>query len=797
MVLKKYLSFFCLFFFIIHSYSQTAPNTYLIKGSVKDILTGSPLPNAVIQIDFSKNLIYPTDEKGNFEIRLFYGEHVLQIRYVGYKTYGKKIFINQDLNLDVELENIANQLEEVVISGQSSQRTVETPSLGVNLLNLKSIQKLPAAGGEIDIIRSLQTLPGISSVGEGSNGINVRGGNVDQNLIYIDDMPIFNPTHVFGLFSVFAADAIREMQIYKGSIPARFAGRTSSVLDIKMTEPSTEKFKMNGGIGMVSNRLMVEVPVIKDKLSFLSAARVSYNDFWFKLLGSPQIADTKANFYDLANKVFYRPDAKNVFSFSNYISNDNYGIDSLFGIQNFIAEKSQVNYRHLNFSLRWSHYFTEKLSLNTTAVYGSYRTKAVVPDSANKVNLLSAIFYKNVKSEVLYMPSPKHRLSMGLSGIRYDLDPGRLNETITSAISQVILQKEHSYEFGIFASDEYEISKRLLVEVDLRYAKYLNTGPYQQPIYSASEPKSQVSIIDTINYGGGSIESQYGGFEPRLALRFSLTPKTSLKLGYNRMQQFIQLLSNNITPLPISRWKTSNQFIKPQQSNFFMIGLFHDFKESIWEMSLEGYYKQTQNILDYVSGADLVINPLIEAQLLKGEGKAYGAELMISKKKGTMTGWLSYTYARSLQQITGDFPSLQALNNGNWFPSNVDKPHTLNMLMNFQVGKHNGFSFTFAYNTGRPFTSPVGSYKSNGNFYVIYDSRNNSRVSDYHRLDFSWTITNPTLKQKRWEGSWIFTVYNLYGRKNAYSYFFRDGKPYKLSIFASPIVSLSYNFKFM
>ncbi len=782
------------------SQNKVLNNLLEIRGKVIDSRTGEPLPNASIFLDFKKSG-FISDSTGAFLLYLPNGEYVIKVSALGYKAYRTRVNLSKNVSLNIELDEVSKTLEEVIVSSQALRKDIQTPSLGVTLLNIKGIKKLPAMMGEIDIIRSIQTLPGVSSVGEGSNGVNIRGGNVDQNLIYIDDMPIFNPTHLFGLFSVFASDAIRELELYKGGIPARFGGRSASVLDIKVTEPSTEKFKLSGGIGLVSNRAMAEIPIIKEKLSVLVAGRVSFNDFLFKWLAPDNMKNTKANFYDFATKVFYRPNKNNTITLSGYLSKDYYQVDSLFSLENVIAKKTEFDYGHKNASIHWSHYFNPKVSLEVVGVTSLYKTKTYSPDSVNNIDLRNQVFYNNLKAQIDYLPSEKQKINIGISAIRYDIEPGSLNREVKSRIASVELPNEHGMEFGVFVDDEYKFNEKLTIQAGLRYAHYLALGAGTVNTYLTTEPKSLNTVLSTRTYSAGEVMKSYGGLEPRLTMKYSINEKNTLKLGYNRMQQFFQLISNNTTPLPTARWKLADEYVKPQFSDFYTIGGFHSFKDEIWELSAEAYYRHAHHILDYISGANLQLNKNIETQLISGQGKAYGLELMLTKKKGEVNGWLSYTYARSLQQMLGDFPNVQQISNGEWFPSNYDKPHNFNMLVNITPTKHHSFSFTFAYQTGRPVSSPVGLFQIDNQRYPVYVSRNNGRISDYHRLDFSWTITNPSLKEKRWEGSWTFTVYNIYARKNAYSVFFKPVaygvKPYELSVFGAPFISLTYNFKFL
>ncbi len=770
--------------------------TYSIRGNVKDIQTGQALKGAVITIDYKGSGIL-SDSLGNYYLKLPPDDYIIKISHVGYKPFRLFFKLNKDFTIDAALQDVTKTLEEVLVTSVSTRKDIKTPSLGVSILSIKGVKRIPAMMGEVDILRSLQTLPGVSSVGEGANGLNVRGGAVDQNLIFIDNTPIFNPTHLFGLFSVFASDAIRELELYKGGVPARFGGRTASVLDIKMIEPNLDKFKFEGGVGPVSNRLLLDIPLIKNKLSILTAGRVSYNDFWFKLFAPDNLKNTRANFYDVATKVFFKPNAKNTISLTSYLSQDFYRVDSLFSLENVVAKQTDFKYGHENYSFRWNRFINLNTSLELVGAISNYKTLTESPDSVNRIELRNSIQYKNIRFSLDYAPNEKHKTNIGISAVQYDLSPGILNKGIVSKISTVELAPEKMMELAIHADDEYKLNEKLTIQYGLRYTQFLNLGPSAVRKYQVGEPRATESLISTEEKTG--IVKTYGGFEPRITMLYVFNPVTTMKFGYNRMQQFLHLINNNTTPLPTARWKVSDENIAPQQSDFLSLGYFKTMNENVWEVSLETYFRDTRNVLDYVSGANLQLNPRIETQLLSGRGRSFGTELMLSKKKGEVTGWISYTYARTFQKTDGPFAE-QRINNGNWYASNYDKPHSINIVFNAQPDKRNSFSFIFAYSTGRPFSSPTGTYTLDGQQLPLYTSRNNDRIPDYHRLDFSWTITNPSMKEKRWEGSWIFTVYNLYGRANPYSVFFKNGnsgiKVYELSIFSNPLVSLAYNFKF-
>lgn len=808
MIETKRQALFILFFTLLFTQLLTAQTQCHLLVKISDAQSSKQLVGAAMVLDGHDTNV-ESDANGEIKMPVTCGEHTVVFKLVGYKSFSRRLNVLGETPLSIEMDNITTQLEEVVVTSQSAVRTMETPALGVSMLSIKAVQKLPPAAGEVDVLRSLQMLPGISSVGEGANGVNIRGGFVDQNLILLDNMPIFNPTHLLGLFSLFPTDAIREMQIYKGSIPARYGGKTAGVLDVKLSEPSLEQFKMKGGAGLISNRVHTEIPIIKGKLGLMTSVRFSFNEYLINfynnaLIGSKiarkKIPNNKPQFYDVANKLLWRPTEKDNITFTSYISSDAYSVDSLFSVANVVPRQATLQYGHTNFALRWNHYFSQKLNFNLLGVSSRYASTTSAREIKTGFDFDTQLDYRNVKGEFTYAPNKTQRINFGATVTQNIINPASVTPTLGSSVSTINLQHEKSYEAALFISDEIELSKNLLAEFGLRYVNYWNLGPLSIPNFASDVPKALSSITDSVFIGNNGVESHYARFEPRFGLRYKLSERQSVKIGYNRMNQFIQMIANNSTPLPNARWKSANRYMLPAQSDLMSAGYFHDSKNKMWEWSVEGYYRWQRDIFDYLNGADLSTNPVVETQLLKGIAKSYGGELLINKKKGTMTGWLSYTYARSFEQITGDIPSIQQLSDGAWFRTAVDKPHTLNMLLNFQNEKHNGVSFTFVYSTGRPYTAPVSFYKSGFNIFPIYTDRNNVRISDYHRLDFSWTITNPSMRQRRWEGSWIVTIYNLYGRKNAFSYFFNPAlssfKPFKVSVFPVPLFSLTYNFKF-
>lgn len=766
---------------------------FTVKSFVKDSRNNTPISGVSIAADYKKTGIV-TDSSGYFELFLPAGEYNIKFSHIGYSPERLVLDVKKNTELNVLLKDESKQLDEVIISNNSSDKVVGSTSLGVSFLSIKGIKKLPTVLGEVDLLRSIQTLPGVSSVGEGSNGINVRGGAVDQNFILVDETPIFNPTHIFGLFSVLPADAIRSLELYKGGIPARYGGRIASVLDVKLVEPSLEKFSMQGGVGPISNKIMAEIPLIKNKLSLMTASRLSFNDFWFKLFAPENMKNTRANFYDLSNKLFYKVNSKNTISLSTYFNRDVYRVDSLFSLENVIANQTEFTYGHANASLTWNKYISSKANFELVGAFSNYTTVTESPDSLNRFSLENNIQYSNVKGLLNYLPNAKHDITAGFAVTRYDINPGTLNQNIVSAILPVDIEKEQGVEFSAFFDDVMKVNSALDIQYGLRVVNYHFLGPTTLRNYQGNEQPSEGSFLNSESITGSA--ASYWNIEPRLTVRYLINNRSSLKFGYNRMGQFLQLISNSITPLPTARWKLSDNNIKPQIGDFASLGYFLDWGRGVWGFSAEAYFRQTENLLDYTSGANLQLNPTIETQLLAGTGRAYGLELMVTKKKGSTTGWLSYTYSRSLQNLYATSTDTDT----RWYPTIYDKPRSLNVILSTQTDKHNTFGFVFALNSGRPFTSPTGTYLLNGQSYPLYVDRNNDRTPAYHRFDLSWTIDNPSMRERRWEGSWVFTVYNLYSQKNVYSIFFlnssRGVKAYSLSVFATPLLSLTYNFKF-
>lgn len=779
-----------------------AQNIYTLSGTIRDSTTNKPLGRAAVVIDYEKTIkgTY-TDENGQFSIKLAAGRHPVVVRSVGYVSFRQSLNLYRDRTLDVRLSTVASQLEEVIVTSKGYDRNVRQPLLGVSQINIATLKRMPAALGEVDILRSLQLLPGVTSVGEAANGVNIRGGTTDQNLILMDDTPIFNPTHMFGLFSVFPPDAVNSLDLYKGNVPARFGGRAASVLDISLKSPSLEKVTINGGISLVANRLTIDAPLVKGKLGLIVSGRGAFNDFLLRLV-SPRFDNIRATFGDGSAKALWRINDRNTLTAMGYYSTDLFQTNLLGSVSNINAVGTQYQQRTKNGMVRWFHAFSPRLNLQTTALVAQYVPKILsIEDSTNnRVALVQSLLQRQLKSSLNYQ-TDNHKIEGGVSVVHYRLNPGELQPGNSPSVNYRSTPLENALELALHLEDELSLSDKLSVSAGLRYSHFLNLGPSVVQQYSSgSEGIEETSIVDSIRYGAGQVTKQYGGFEPRVGLRYAVGANASFKIGYNLMRQYLQIVTNTTTPLPTSRWKTSDAHIRPQISQLWSAGWFQNTPDKVFEYSVEAYWRSTQNVLDYKPGADFLLQPYPETQLLTGRSRAYGLELMAAKKKGELTGWVNYTYARTLNQVDEGANFRQRINGGAWYAANYDRPHSLNMSLNINQGKHHSFSFNFVYSTGRPYTAPDGFIRYQNRNYPYYNERNQRRLPAYHRLDFAWNIYNATLKKKRWQGHWNFTVYNLYGRKNAYSIFFRTegqaSNPYRLAIFAAPIPSLSYNIEF-
>lgn len=769
-------------------FSLSAQQTFTLSGTIEDAASGESLIGAYVK-DLNGTGAAATNPYGFYSMSITSGRHRIAVSMLGYDSDTIEVNITDDYRLNLRLKEASVQIGEITVTGEKANANITSTEMSVTQLSTKEIQRIPQLLGETDVIRSLTLMPGITTVGEGASGFNVRGGNVDQNLILLDEAPVFNSSHLFGFFSVFNADAVKDVKLYKGGIPSAFGGRLSSVLDVRQKEGNTKNFAGNGGIGLLSSRLTLEGPIIEDKMSFMVAGRRSYLDIFLPLANNPDLAGTTLYFYDFNGKLNYRFSDRSRLFVSAYLGRDVLGFNNLF----------DFGWGNLTTTLRWNYIINDELFMNLTGVYSDYTYNIGTPENEpTSFNLDSRIRNYIQNANFTWYANNRHKVDFGYNLTVYEFDPGE----ITGFVERT-LQSEHALEAAVYISDEWQIAENLTLLAGLRYSGMLNYGPRSVQTYMDDAPILEDSTATGFrDYANNEIIASYfdeNGFEPRLALNYVIDQSQSLKLSYNRTRQYIHLISNTTSPTPVDVWRPAGKYIQPATANQVALGYFRNILDNQIKISVEAYYKQFSDLIDYKDGADLIFEDNIETELLTGIGRAYGLELMIEKRSGWLTGWISYTLARSERKVNGEFRAT-TINNGDWYRANFDKPHDFSLVLTAQLSENWDMGINFAYQTGRPVTYPDGLAEYQGIYYPIYTNRNGARIPDYHRLDISATYVMKSTE--RWEHSLSFGIYNVYGRRNPYSIFFRQnvdtGQPeaVQLSIFASPIPFITYNFKF-
>ncbi|MFM1877866.1 MAG: hypothetical protein RLZZ241_732 [Bacteroidota bacterium] len=747
-----------------------------------------------------------TDQNGKFNIDLRIGNYDVEFFYLGFRGETRKITVKDPVALTVNMEEEAEELSEVVLRARRTTQNIESPQMGALQLQMQEIKKIPMAGGELDVLRGMTLMPGVNSAGDVSNGLSVRGGSLDQNLILYDYAPVFNPTHLFGLISVFTPEVISQVDLYRANIPSRYGGRSSSVLDVKSRNPYPEKFTMSGGVGLISSRLAIETPLIKDKLNLSMGTRAGFTDFLLPVF-SDRLDNTKAKFNDATLKLIWLAGERDQISFSGFQSWDFYQLDLISKIQEINAKNNQYEFRTLNGTVAWTHMIDEKASMRSVLVASDYRPENIFPeqDNPNEIRFKSGIRYLSANSEYLRFPSEKLDWHAGLQGIKYRIDPGDLDPGTGNSINPVTLDTEEGYEFAAYTNLNLKPSDRLGISAGLRLNHFMLTGPFKMPTF---DPDTD-NLVSINEIAAGEPVVQYTSLEPRLGLNYKLGEHSSIKGSYARLNQYLQNIFNTTTPLPTSRWKLSDPLIKPQQSDAFGIGIYQGFADDRWEVSMETYYRMSRNNLAYKAGADFFLEPYLQREVLQVDGKAYGVELGVRKPEGKVNGWLNYTYARSFLKSNGE-NLRERINNNAWYPAEFDRPHVLNSTVNFEGDLYNTLSFNFTLQSGRPFSAPNSVFRYRDIDVPIFIDRNNVRLRPYHRLDLSWKVKYGKKLNRRWIGDWTFTIYNLYGRRNPFNLFYsqRQGSvngdiflesplgSYELSVLNTPVFGLTYNFKF-
>ncbi|MGG7034215.1 MAG: carboxypeptidase-like regulatory domain-containing protein [Flavobacterium sp.] len=781
------------FFTVLNSIAQ---EKFTLSGTISDKNTNETLIGVSINIPKAKKQIN-TNEYGYYAITLPKGEYDIKISYLGYEPLTVSVSLNKNIQKDLKLTSKDTSLDEIVITGIENKTDIRKPEMSVNKMSAAAIKKIPAVLGEADVIKSLLTLPGVTNAGEGASGFNVRGGAADQNLILLDEATVFNSSHLFGFFSVFNPDAVKDLKLYKGGIPARYGGRASSVLDIYQKEGSSKNFHVNGGIGLLTSKLLVEGPIVKDRGSFLIGGRATYAHLFMNL--SPDFAGNSAYFYDLNTKLNYKLDAKNNLFLSGYFGRDIFAFGDSFTNE----------YGNSTLNTRWNHLFSDKIFSNLSMIYSDYFYGLKLDFVGFKWT--SGIKNYNIKYDFKHYLNDNIKLNYGANAIYYDFNPGLIEPSNpASGITASQFDKKYAFEPALYLSAEQEIGKNLSVSYGLRYSMFYRLGESNVNIYENNSPVvynplikiyESATPVTTKRYDKNEVIQSFDNFEPRASVSYQFNESNSVKVNYNRMAQYLQLVSNTNSPTPLDIWTPSDNYIKPQIADQVAFGYFRNFKDGDYSLETETFYKEIQNRLDYIDGANLIGNEKIETAVLNGQMRSYGLEVMLKKNSGRLNGWVSYTLSKSEQKTPGRTPEEIGINNGEWYTSAYDKRHNLAVTGSYTLNKKWSFGTNFVLQSGQPVTYPNGQYQYLGLTIPSYGLRNENRLPAYHHLDLSVTLTPKKNNNRKWKGEWVFSIYNIYNRKNAASISFRENQDtglneaVKLSIFGA-IPAVIYNFKF-
>lgn len=789
---KKSKIFSLLFLFVVAGIF--AQQRFTLSGTISDQNTNETLIGVTLIIP-ELGSGTTTNEYGFFSLSVPQGTYSVEISYLGYETIAEELVFDQDIRKNFSLTESTQQLDEVVIKEQTLRSEIKRPEMSVNKMSIKEIKTMPVVLGEADILKSIITLPGVTNAGEGQSGFNVRGGGADQNLILLDEATIFNSSHLFGFFSVFNPDAIKDIKLYKGGIPARYGGRLSSVLDIYQKEGNSNSFHMNGGIGIISSRLLAEGPIVKDRGSFLVAGRASYAHIFLNLADNPN----SAYFYDLNTKLSYRLNENNNIYFSGYFGRDVFDINQSF----------QNTYGNAVLNLRWNHLFSDKIFSNMSFIYSDYYYGLTLDFVG--FNWDSGIKNYNFRYDFKHYVNNNLRLTYGLNAVYYDFNPGKIEpNSPDSGINPEQLDKKYAFEPAIYLDAEQQISPKFSVSYGLRFSMFYRLGEQDINVYQNNQavnfnPLFQIYEkaipIGQESFGRNEVIASFNNLEPRLGISYALNDDQSLKASYNRMSQYLHLISNTQSPTPLDVWAPSDNFLKPEILDQFALGYFQNFRNDLYSLEVETFYKEVQNRLDYIDGANLIANNAIEEVVLNGEARAYGLEVLFRKNAGKLNGWISYTLSRSEQRVEGRTPEETGINNGDWYKTGFDKLHDLSLVGNYRLNDKWNFSANFALQSGQPVTYPNGQYEYQGITIPSFGARNEDNLPLYHHLDISATLTPKKNANRNWQAEWVFGIYNVYNRRNAASITFRQNETtglneaVRLSIFGI-VPSVSYNFKF-
>lgn len=732
--------------------------TFTISGYIKDAENGESIIGATIYVPaLEKGAV--TNIYGFYSLSLPTGTYDVKYAYLGYEQRQQSIAFSKNQTVDVELKPEVLEMEELVITGERVDKNVTEVKMSTERLEIKQIKNIPALMGEVDIIRSVQLLPGVQSAGEGTTGVLVRGGSADQTLIQMDEATVFNPSHFMGFFSVFNPDAIKDLEIYKGGIPSRYGGRLSSIMDVRMKEGNKKKLAVAGGIGVISSRLTVEAPIVKDKSSFIISARRTYADMFAKFSKDTSVRKNKLFFYDLNSKVNYTINDKNQIFVSGYFGRDVFDFDDEF----------RLEWGNKTGTIRWNHLFNNRLFLNTTVLFSNFDYLINIDDPAESFNWTSNLKEYSGKLDFTFFANPSNQIDFGYHAIYHQFSPATIKPIKKSLIGEFKLDDQYALEHALYVSNKHTISDKLSMEYGIRYSLFQNYGKADVYTYQDPNDRKREEIIDTVRYDSRELINHHGGFEPRISARYLLNESSSLKASYNRTRQYLQIASNSTAGLPIDRWIPSDSYVKPQIGDQVALGYFKNLNDNKFEVSVEGYYKWMQNQIDFKDGAELLLSENIETEILSGKAWSYGAEFLIKKNQGRTTGWIGYTLSRTRRQVDG-------INGGKAYSPRYDRTHDISVVISHELSDRITLSGNWVFTTGSAVSRPKGKYAYEGHSVAYYDplDRNGTRMPNYHRMDLSLNIESKKNKTRRWQSSWNFSLYNAYMKKNPWSIQYKD-----------------------
>lgn len=781
---KKKLIYIGYFTFIIllSSWKIQAQN-YTISGTIKDAKNAEVLPGASVIINDLHQKGTTSNYYGYYAITLPEGPHELQYDFLGYQSIIKYLDIQKDTLINIQLNEAVSQLEEVQLQSTIAKNHIRNTEVSVAKITAKEIETVPVLFGERDIIKTLQLLPGVKSAGEGSSGFFVRGGGADQNLLLLDEAPVYNASHLLGFFSIFNTDAVKDVKIYKGYMPAKYGGRLSSLLDVQMKDGNAKELSASGGVGIISSKLTLEAPIVKEKGSFIVSGRRTYADLFLPLARDTSLHNNKLYFYDLNLKTNYQLNDKNKLYLSGYFGRDVLGFSDKFGF----------DWGNLTGTLRYNHIFNAKLFSNTSLIYSDFDYKISIGSNQDELFITANIKDYNFKQDFDYFLNDKNQMGFGFNVIKHIFSPGEINTNI-DGINNSQLESKYALESSAYLSNKQKITDDITAAYGLRFNNFTQLGPGTIYFYNSYGEIESEQI-----YNSNEVVTSYNGWAPRVSVSWVLNQNNSIKTAYTKTYQYLHLMSNSNGDNPTDVWLPSSNNIKPEIAHQVTLGYFNNFgKEDAFQFSVETYYKKMQNSIDFRTGAEITLNPTVEGELIYGKGRAYGLELLLKKQKGKFTGWLGYTLARSEKKF-------DEVNNNTWFPARQDRIHDISIVGSYQFSDRAILSANWVYYTGNAITFPTGRYELDGNWFNYYTDRNAGRMPDYHRMDIGFILKNKPktiFTNKNFESSWNFSVYNAYARENAYSISFEPSKddPSKnvavQTALFKIIPSISYQFKF-